>query len=161
MVEQVVDLVKDGPLVDLLVLAVLAELLESPICNVLATVRAVFVVDLEGKQRRVNTLFRPALGRAVGDGCCHGFANSRIPTYASSDPRFPQEQVAYQPQVPAAIAAYLAGGEFPSNEVLRVDPMLAIYYRFTKCQFLWIVPDFAPDDTATGGIRTIMFSDLT
>jgi ribosomal protein S18 acetylase RimI-like enzyme len=108
-----------------------------------------------------HTLFRTALERAVADGCRHGFANSRIPSYAGSDPRYPQERVAHQPEVRAAIDAYLAGGQFPSDEVLKSDPLLAIYYRFTKCKFLWIVPHFAPDDIATGGIRMIMYSDLT
>ncbi len=107
-----------------------------------------------------QTLFRAALQRAVSAGCRQGFANARVPSYAGSDPRFPQERVAHRPDVRAAIDAYLAGGPFPGDEILIKDPLLAIYRRLTGCKFLWIVPNFAPDDTATGGVRVIMYLDL-
>src|SRR5687767_2025336 len=44
MVQRAIDVVEDGPLVDILVVVVLSELLQRPIGNVLAAVRAVFVV---------------------------------------------------------------------------------------------------------------------
>ena len=52
MVQQAIDVVKDVPLVDLLVLVVLAELLQHPIGDVLAAVRAVFVVNVEREALR-------------------------------------------------------------------------------------------------------------
>lgn len=55
MVQQAIDVMKDRPLVELLVLVVRAKLIERPIGYVLTAVVAVFVVDVEGE----------ALGRAV------------------------------------------------------------------------------------------------
>jgi len=54
MMEQAVDVVKDRPLVDLLVLVVRAELLERPIRDVLAAVGAI-TLRLDGARRRSNS----------------------------------------------------------------------------------------------------------
>jgi hypothetical protein len=50
MMQQAIDIIEDGPLVDFLVLVVFAELLQGRIDYVLATVRADFVINLDGKR---------------------------------------------------------------------------------------------------------------
>jgi len=51
-VQLAVHILKDGPLVDLVVLIVIAELLERPVGDVLAAVGAVFVIDVKGEALR-------------------------------------------------------------------------------------------------------------
>ena len=49
MVQEAIDVVEDGPLVDFLVFVVFAELLQRPIGDVLAAFAAVFGVGVEGE----------------------------------------------------------------------------------------------------------------
>ncbi len=49
MMQQGVDVMKDVPLRDRLIVVMRAEFFQRPVSNVLAAVRAVFVVGVEGK----------------------------------------------------------------------------------------------------------------
>lgn len=88
-------------------------------------------------------MLRHAFVSAARDGCVQGVANCRVPSY----PR--------RPRLRAAIDHYLEGGRFPEQSVLCTDPTLALYHRITGCRFVEILPDFAPQDHETGGLRVI------
>ncbi len=110
--------------------------------------------------RAAATLVRAALDRAQRDGCTWAVADGRPSSYRGST-RCEQERARHDPEFARAIDACLAGGPFPPKEQLLRDPTLALYHRLTGCEFLWIMPDFVPEDSAAGGIRVILFGNLT
>lgn len=86
--------------------------------------------------------------------------NLRAPSYAGSDPANDQESINARPNFRQVIDRCLAGGSFPTQEEFRLDPLLAFYQRVTGCHFLWLLPNLAPEDTATGGHRVIAYQDV-
>lgn len=140
---------------------------EKELClqNVPCEYDTVFLYNLElDPSHRGGSLWRrlvtTALIQARTDRCRHGVANVRVVSYAGGDPRYPQDRGTHKPDVREAIDAYLAGGPFPDETILEQDPLLGLYHRVPGCRFLWIVPNYAPDDLATGGIRIILYFDL-
>jgi len=133
-----------------------------PACGTFDTV-FVYNLEIDPRSRGLRGwrgLVRGAFDRATADGCTRGVANVRPVSYAGGDPSLPQESVRQIPEVRKAIDDYLAGGAFPADEVLELDPLLGLYHRNGGCRFLWIVPNFAPGDHATGGIRVILYFEL-
>lgn len=125
---------------------------------------AMFVYNLEvaSKSRGrgiVYLLFREAftLGRKLG--CTYAVGDGRISAYQGSG-QHQQENVDAKPELKRAIDRYLLGGQFPSQQEFLLDPTLALYHRLTDCKFLWIIPNFASEDVATGGIRVIVYGEL-
>lgn len=112
--------------------------------------------DLRGRDC-VARLMRCAFVQAVKDGCVQGVANCRVSSYAGGDRCAGAERIRQNPSVKAAIDRYLEKGVFPDQRDLLRDPTLALYHQMTGCQFLQILPDFAPGDTATGGIRVVAY----
>ena len=118
-------------------------------------------VEPEHRGRRNATLFiRAAMKKAKEDGCIQAVANARIPSYAGSRPEDRQENISLQPALKAAIDRHLAGGPFPTTDELLLDPLLSLYHHVSGCEFIWIIPDMAPEDIATGGIRVIAWLDM-
>lgn len=123
---------------------------------------AIFIYNLEvlpnsRGRLQVKKLLQYALNQASRDDCIYGIGNARIPSYGGSDARFSQESVKQNIPLKNAIDHYLAGGEFPTDAELIQDPILALYYRITKCEFLWILPNYAAGEKATDGIRVIVY----
>jgi GNAT superfamily N-acetyltransferase len=107
-------------------------------------------------------LFLAALERASRDGCKFAVACPRIPSYAGSH-EYPQESVEQRPEVKAAIDRQVRGERYPALDELLKDPLLALYYRLgqvVRCRFHWVIPQFAPYDHASGGIRILLYGEI-
>lgn len=90
---------------------------------------------------------RMGLRQAVGDG--------QLPSFNGS------EQVRARPEVRAAVERFVATGRMPSDQELLADPALAMYQRLTGCRFLRMLPDFIPEDEASGGWRVLLYKPFT
>lgn len=106
-----------------------------------------------------KTLVNKALSQAIADGCTYAVGNPRTASYAGSDPGSQHESIPANPRFRAAIDRYLAGGAFPSHEELMLDPSLVYFSHVPGCKFHWILPNFAPHDRASGGIRVIVYAN--
>ncbi len=129
-----------------------------------ANPNAVFVYNLEVAKRRrgrahAAALLQRAWALGKGRGCTYAVGDGRISSYTGSV-KCDQERVRHQPTLALAINRHLDGGPFPSDRELLTDPTLALYRRLTGCHFLWIIPNFIPEDHAAGGIRVIIFGLL-
>jgi GNAT superfamily N-acetyltransferase len=126
---------------------------------------AAFIYNLEVDPaarggRAAPVLVRTVLDRAKRDGCTWAVADGRPSSYRGSMP-CAQERVQHDPEFARAIDGHLRGGPFPSRAQLLRDPTLALYHRLTGCEFLWVLPDFVPEDGAAGGMRVILYGNLT
>ncbi|MFA7244259.1 MAG: hypothetical protein WC080_03180 [Patescibacteria group bacterium] len=118
----------------------------------------VYNLNVQDKYRNARTavlLAQAMLGRIKSDGCILGIADGRPASYNGS----PREGIRQRPAFKEAIDRHLAGGPFPTDRELCLDPLLAFYYRLGG-KFLWIAPDFIPEDAATGGLRVIMMKEV-
>jgi ribosomal protein S18 acetylase RimI-like enzyme len=108
-------------------------------------------------------LLLAALTRGNQDGCKYGVACPRIPSYRGSK-SYPQESVEHRPQIQRAIDQHLQGGDYPDLRDMLNDPLLALYYRLGRpwhAKFHWVIPNFAPYDHASGGIRVLLYGDFS
>lgn len=126
---------------------------------------ACFIYNLEVDSHRRGLGFaRPlvcaALDRAKEDGCVFSVADGRASTYGETNP-CSQERGKQNVGFRSAIDRYLDGGRFPTNDEFMLDPTLALYHRLTGCEFLWIIPEFVPEDRAAGGLRVILYGEMT
>lgn len=129
-----------------------------------ASAVVVYNLEVDPSQRGLEyarRLLDHALRHAKQLAARHSFGNARLPSYAGSDPQFAQEFVAPSASLRAAIDAHLCGGKFPAEELLMQDPRLGLYRALTQCRFLKLLPGFAPTDTASGGMRLLVYRDLT
>lgn len=94
-----------------------------------------------------------ALGRS--EGLVHAVADGQIPSYNGN------EQVKARPEIRETLARYRQTGVMPADEDLLIDPALGMYRRLTGCTFLRMLPDFIPEDTASGGWRVLLYRVLT
>ncbi|MEM7205365.1 MAG: hypothetical protein AAF628_34235 [Planctomycetota bacterium] len=122
----------------------------------------IFLYNLEVEPTRRGTLCAKRLAyfafkMAFLSRCTFGVANCRVAAYRGADPRFSQERTKPKARLRRAIDEHLAGGPLPAQEVFRDDPTLALYHRLTECRFQWVIPDFAPSDHATRGLRVIAY----
>lgn len=125
---------------------------------------AVFIYNLEinrAKRGRghARLLLCEALDQAKAAGCKYAVGDGRISSYQGAD-RCVQEHVRRKTRLNEGIDRYLNGGRFPTTEEFLADPTLALYHRLTGCEFLWILPNFIPEDRAAGGCRVIVFGEL-
>lgn len=122
---------------------------------------AAFVYDLDVNPDYRNTeyarkLIKAAMERALVSGCKFFVADCMTQSYNGN----PKENIKQIPSFKKAIDDYLNGGRFPTDEELMQDSYLAFLKRFTGGRFLWIMPNFIPQDRASGGIRIIGYVDL-
>lgn len=87
----------------------------------------------------------------VGDGRCAA--------YAGAQPGAP-DKVRADPVFRAAIDRWRQTGEQPPDEVLIREPLLRFHYRQLRCRFLYLMPDFLPEDVSSAGYRVIFVADL-
>ena len=99
-------------------------------------------------------LLHSAFERAMADGCTNVVSEGMIPSYAGNT-LFPRN-----PTVKSAIDRFASTGEFPSDDEFLLDPMLSFYRRLSGCEFIWLMPDFVPEDKASNGWRVILHSKL-
>ncbi len=99
-------------------------------------------------------LIRSAFDEARRQGFCQVLADGAFPSFAGND------QVAPRPAVRQMLERYLETGRFPEQSEFLQDPVFAFYYRLTECRFVKLLPDFLPEDTASGGWRVLLQRDL-
>lgn len=123
---------------------------------------AAFVYDLDiehnyrdgGKLARF--LVHEAIKRAKKDGCKYIVGDGRCPSYNGSKIEGLKQNICFK----RAIDEYIEKEIFPQQKDFLLDPTLAFYHRVTGCKFLWIIPDFIPEDKASGGIRVILYKEI-
>ncbi len=87
----------------------------------------------------------------IGDGRCSAYAGSSGDDY---------EKVRADPRFRASIDRWHTSGiKPPLDEIIR-DPLLRMHYRVLDCEFLYVMPDFFPQDATSGGFRVISGKDL-
>jgi hypothetical protein len=87
----------------------------------------------------------------VADGRCPAYAGSAgLPDRVDADDTFRK-----------TIDDWRASGTKPDDDELLRDPVLRFYRRLLDCRFLYLIPDFIPEDIASGGHRVIFIADLT
>jgi len=127
-----------------------------------ADYNAAFVYNLDVHPHYWGTLcarklITAMLKRAKSDRCQYAVVDGRPSSYCGTD----WEKVAQNPTVRAAIDRYLSGGDFPTDSELTRDPTLGFYRlvcmsnKVPERRFLWIIPNFLPEDKATNGLRVI------
>jgi hypothetical protein len=126
---------------------------------------AVFIYNLEVARslrggRDARLLLRAALDRAKASGCTYAVGDGRISSYAGDD-SCPQAKTSRTQKLRRSVDRYLAGGRFPTDDELLLDPTLALYRRITGAEFLWIIPEFIREDRASGGLRVIVYGPLS
>jgi hypothetical protein len=103
----------------------------------------------------IRLLIHAVLEAARKAGCTHAVADGMIPSFAGDERTRPN------PEVRALIEAYAQTARFPAQEEFLKDPALALFHLLTGCQFLWLLPDFLPADTASGGWRVLLYRNLS
>lgn len=104
--------------------------------------------------RRARLLIDSAFNFGRSKGLQGVLADGPIPSFAGND------QVRVRPEVRRTIERYLATGEFPPDDDLLKDPVLALYRRLTGCRFVRLLAGFLPEDEASGGWRVLLHRDL-
>ncbi|MER9314524.1 hypothetical protein NKI31_03265 [Mesorhizobium sp. M0659] len=87
----------------------------------------------------------------IGDGRCSSYAGSSGEEYdhVKADARFR-----------ATIDRWNQTGTRPPLEEIIRDPLLRMHYRVYGCEFLYVMPDFFPQDATSGGFRVISAKNL-
>lgn len=123
---------------------------------------AAFVYNLDIEPESRNSRYAIDLIKTMENtvrqaGCEYVVIDGRPSSYNGSDSSY--EQVKQKPKLKEAIDQYLEGGSFPTDKQLMEDSTLALYARLGG-KFLWIMPNFVPEDKPAGGIRVIMSKEL-
>ncbi len=117
-----------------------------------------YSLGVDPADRRV-VLFRDlvegalAMGRQAG--LEHAVADGQLPSYNGND------QVKARPEIRRMLERFRETGAMPSDAEFLHDPALAMYRRLTACRFYKLLPDFIPEDTASGGWRVLLYRVLT
>ena len=94
-----------------------------------------------------------AMGRQAG--LVHAVADGQLPSFNGND------QVKARPEIRRMVERFLETGAMPADEEFLHDPALGMYRRLTGCRFYKLLPDFIPEDTASGGWRVLLYRLLT
>ena len=113
---------------------------------------------LPSKRGRVQvyTLLNAMMKRAFEDGCQYLIGISRIPSYNGDV----FNHVAQKPALKTAVDNYFSGGEIPNEQELIQDPLIRLYKNIGNCEVLTLMNDYLPEDTPSGGIRAIVYTEL-
>jgi hypothetical protein len=106
----------------------------------------------------VKELFVAGLARRHAAKCRYLVADGRCPSYNGIECE--TESIKQSSIFRAAIDRHISGGCIPSLEEFTADPTLRFYRRTLQCEFLWVIPEFMPADTASGGFRVIYYKEL-
>lgn len=123
---------------------------------------AAFIYDLDidpeyrGGGKLASFLIKEAIRKAKKIGCKYVVGDGRCPSYNGSR----REKIKKSLDFRKEIDTYLKEVKFPAQNDFLLDPILAFYHRITGCNFLWIIPDFIPEDKASGGIRVILYKEI-
>ena len=126
-------------------------------------VRSVYVYNLcVHPDQRGGSVVRQVIETGIHDAATIGarfvVADGRCPSYAGST-EWP-DTVGADSQFREAIDKWHSTGVRPSDAELIRDPVLRFYKRILSCDFLYLMPNFLPEDAAAGGFRVIFVKDL-
>jgi len=99
-------------------------------------------------------LIRAALDAGRSQGLVAGTADGPLPSLNGND------QVRAKPEIRRLVENFVATGAMPPAGEFLHDPVIALYTRLTGCRVLALLPDFIPEDTASGGWRALLYVDL-
>lgn len=105
----------------------------------------------------VDFLLNAMMQRGFEDGCRHLIGIARIPSYNGDSANRVHQKIALK----EAIDGYFETGVFPTMELFRKDPLLALYEKIGRCTILCLKKGYVSEDTASGGIRAIVYTALT
>ena len=92
----------------------------------------------------------PQLLYLVGDGRC--------PSYNGSHNS--NEKIEQRADFKKVIDQHFSLNMPISLNDFLIDPVLCFYYRMLNCHFNWVIKDFLPTDSASGGYRVIFYKIL-
>jgi GNAT superfamily N-acetyltransferase len=87
----------------------------------------------------------------IGDGRCSAYAGSS---------GLDDDKVKADPRFRASIDRWLETGRRPPLKDIIRDPLLRLHYRVYDCEFLYVMPNFFPQDASSAGFRIISAKDL-
>jgi GNAT superfamily N-acetyltransferase len=96
---------------------------------------------------------------AKTNNVCYIIGDGRCPSYEGSA-EFEQEKIKQNIEFKNAIDEGIRKGILPKSQDLVKDSTLAFYHRFVKADFLFLIPDFIPEDKPAGGHRVIIGTKL-
>lgn len=99
-------------------------------------------------------LIRASLDMARAQGLRAGTADGPLPSLNGND------QVRPKPAVRRLVDDFVRTGIMPPQEDFLQDPVLALYARLTGCHVIALLPDFIPEDTASGGWRALLYLEF-
>ncbi len=113
---------------------------------------------------RGDTAARDVIGCGIElvrqEGAVWLAGDGRCPSYSGSGAIGP-EGIRADPEFRAALDLWTATGERPPLQTLIRDPFLRFYYRILDCEFLYLLRDFLPQDTSSGGHHVIFVKNLS
>ncbi len=121
-----------------------------------------YSLSVHPKARGSNVLvrlLRATSARANSDGCNYLIGDGRCPSYNGS--LVLPDKIEHSPIFKNAIDRYMDTGEYPADSEIICDPLLRCLYRYWKCEFIAIFPDFFPTDIPSGGFRVMYKMDTT
>jgi GNAT superfamily N-acetyltransferase len=101
--------------------------------------------EMESHGRRIGASW------LIGDGRCSSYAGSSGDEY---------DHVKADPVFRATIDRWNETGITPPLDEIIRDPLLRMHYRVLDCEFLYVMPDFFPQDATSGGFRVISAKNL-
>lgn len=115
------------------------------------------IIPTDRKLNLVLGLIQYSFDVARSQGAELMAAEGRIPSYNGSL----KENIKYKAEVKLVVDDALKSKvDFPALDKLLKDPLLGFYRRYVKVDFLWLIPNFTPEDTASGGHRVIFYKEL-
>jgi len=112
--------------------------------------------DFRGKTSTTQ-LVHAVLNHAQQQGCQYVIGDGRCPSYRGS----PTEGIPQRLNFKNALDNIILDDKTAELEDYLIDPILNFYYRLLKCEFLWVIPDFIPEDISSGGHRVIFCKTLS
>jgi len=104
----------------------------------------------------VRLLIKSVLSHAKALKCQYLVGDGRCPSYNGSIAENIAEEITFKN---AINSARLSGQRITKNNCLY-DPVLRFYHKTLDCEFLWVMPEFIPEDTSSGGYRVIFYKEL-
>lgn len=123
---------------------------------------AAFVYNLgvhpqhRGKSSTTQLVYA-VLEHAKQQGCDYVVGDGRCPSYQGSN----DEHIVQRTHFKQSLDDIMFKHKISELEDFLQDPILNFYHRMLKCEFLWAIPNFIPDDLASGGHRVIFCKALS
>jgi hypothetical protein len=120
----------------------------------------IYNVELLPSKRNVThiyTLLNAMMKKAYTDGCQFLIGISRIPSYKGDT----YNHIEKKDSLSNALDQYIKDGIIPKQSILLKDPLIHLYKHIGRCEVLTVIKDYLPEDIPSGGIRAIVYTELT